>query len=271
MISDEPAGSRCAVEEGELHVRSVGSGPPLLLIAGGLGAVETYRALAKRLSEDYTILAYDRRGHFRSTDTGEGPITVARHADDARAVIHHFGFERAAVFGSSAGALIGLDLAARHPAVVTGLIAHEPPAVRLLRDEEQWLAFADEQVRLSRSGKVLEAFTRFVNSLAGAALPDLKAVRLPNEHEWVALFGRELAQFYAYLPDLAALRRSRAQLVLAAGSGSRGYYHYRPAKALAVELGLPFVETPGAHLAPHRNPGPFAEAVREMLAEMFGG
>lgn len=50
-----------------------------------------------------------------------------------------------------------------------------------------------------------------------------------------------------------------------AGEGSRGRYHYQPAKILALELGLPFTETPGAHLAPQRNPAKFAAALRDLL------
>ncbi len=40
------------------------------------------------------------------------------------------------MFGSSAGALIGLELVARHPELVRTLVAHEPPAHYLVSDEE---------------------------------------------------------------------------------------------------------------------------------------
>ncbi|RZQ63127.1 alpha/beta hydrolase [Amycolatopsis suaedae] len=258
----------CLVDHGELHVRRAGSGPALLLVAGGLGGASSYRALSARLADEYTVLTYDRRAHFASTDRTTGPLTVATQADDARAVIEHFGFDQALVFGTSAGALIGLDLAARHPGVVTGLIAHEPPAVTLLPDADEWLDFADYQVERAASGDVFGAFTGFVQSLAGAGLPDLRAVRLPNQREWEVLFAREIREFYGYEPDLPALRKSGVEITPAAGEGSRGYYHYRPARALAVELGMPFVEVPGAHLAPQRNAPRFAETLKSLLAEL---
>jgi hypothetical protein len=47
------------------------------------------------------------------------------------------------VFGNSGGAIAGLDLAARHPGVITGLIAHEPPAVRVLPKDDPWRHFFD--------------------------------------------------------------------------------------------------------------------------------
>lgn len=259
----------CQVEDAELHVRSGGDGPPLLIIPGGIGWAGSLKSLAARLSDEYTVLAYDRRGHARSTDRSTGSITVVRHADDAHAVIEHFGFGKALVFGTSAGAQIGLELAARHPDAVAGLVAHEPPAVRLLPDSDEWLDFAAEQVSLTHEGKVFEAFTGFVGSIAGAGLPGAKFVRLPNEAEWERLFRRELTEIYQYLPNVEALRRGGVPMVLTGGQGSRGYYHYRPARTLALELGLPFVEMPGAHLAPQRNSAEFSAALTEILNELL--
>ncbi|MFD2418897.1 alpha/beta fold hydrolase [Amycolatopsis pigmentata] len=265
MISEDT----CRAEDAELHVRRTGEGPPLLVIAGGIGSADALRALSARLSAEYTVLCYDRRAHFRSTDRSEGSITVSRQADDARAVIEHFGYGKALVFGSSAGAQIGLALAARHPEVVDGLVAHEPPAVRLLPDADEWLAFAEAQTSWAAKGDVFQAFQGFIESIAGAGLPALKPVRLPNEAEWQTLFDRELTEIYHYLPDTHELRRNGLPIVLAAGVESRGYHHYRPAKKLALELGLPFVEMPGAHLAPQRDAAEFGAALCSLLNDFL--
>lgn len=265
MISEDT----CQTEDAELHVRRSGDGPPLLVIPGGIGSADAFRTLSAHLSGEYTVLLYDRRGHFRSTDRSEGSITVPRHADDARAVIEHFGYGKALVFGTSAGAQIGLALAARHPEAVEGLVAHEPPAVRLLPDADEWLAFAEDQVAWTEKGDVFEAFQGFLGAIAGAGLPALKPIRLPNESEWQTLFNRELTEIYHYLPETDDLRRSGVPIVLTAGGESRGYHHYRPARMLALELGLPFVEMPGAHLAPQRNATEFGVALRELLSDLL--
>jgi pimeloyl-ACP methyl ester carboxylesterase len=258
---------RCPVDGGELYVSSIGDGPPLLMISGGIGAADDYRALVKQFSDEYTVVTYDRRGHFRSTDHTEGPISVRRHAEDAFAVIEYIDAGEATVFGTSAGAQIGLELAVRHPEALVELVAHEPPAVRLMPDADRWLAEAAEQVSLARSGDLLGAFTLFASQIAGAGLPGLRTVRLSNKQEWAFLFDREVTSFLGYLPDLAALRKSRVDITPIAGVGSRGRYHYQPAKILALELGLPFVEVPGNHLAPQRNPAQFAEALRGLFLE----
>jgi len=262
MISE----SRCPVEDGELLVRRDGEGPALLLVPGGIGAADAYRMLAKQLTSGYTVISYDRRGHFGSTDHTTGPVPVSRQADDALAVLDLMVPEGpVSVFGTSAGALIGLDLVARHPGRVRTLVVHEPPAVHLMPDADAWLGTAAEQVRLARSGELMAAVTGFANAIAGAALPDLPNVRLPHEKEWIRLFDRELMAFYDYLPDLRALRKASSEILPVAGEDSRGHYHYQPAKILALELGLPFTEMPGAHLAPQRNPTKFAAALRDLL------
>lgn len=261
MISE----ARCSVEDGELHVSTTGTGPPLLLIGGGVGAADDYRALVKLFNDEYTVVCYDRRGHFRSTDRTEGPIAVSRHADDAHAVLEHLGSGKATVFGTSAGALIGLELIVRHPESVLHLVAHEPPVVRLMPDAEHWLNAAAEQVELARAGDLMAAFSSFTSAIAGASLPGLPMVRLSNKKEWAFFFERELAAFLDYLPEMAALRKSGIDITPIAGEGSRGRYHYQPAKLLALELGQPFVEVPGSHLAPQRHPTQLAAALRSVF------
>jgi len=256
---------RCPVKDGELYVRTTGHGPPLLLISGGIGAADDYKALAKLFSDEYTVITYDRRAHFQSTDHTEGPIPVSRHAEDANAVLELLDAGQATVFGTSAGALIGLELVVRYPEAVLELVAHEPPAVRLLPDPDRWLDAAAEQVRLAADGDLMGAFTRFAAAIAGAGLPGLRTVRLSNKADWVTLFERELMAFYDYEPDLDVLRKTPVEVTPIAGAGSRGRYHYQPAKALALKLGLPFVEVPGTHLAPQRTPAQFADTLRGLF------
>jgi len=59
------------------------------------------------------------------------------HSDDAHRLLAELSTAPAYVFGSSGGALIGLDLVAHHPEQVCTLVAHEPPADYLLPATEQ--------------------------------------------------------------------------------------------------------------------------------------
>ncbi len=76
--------------------------------------------MADALARDHPLLTYERPGHARSRllPGVDGTLRADQQSADARAVIERNGFGSAAVLGSSAGALIGLDLAARFPGIV---------------------------------------------------------------------------------------------------------------------------------------------------------
>ena len=116
-----------------LYYQTRGTGPVLLLLPGGAGDADNPADLAEQLADRFTVLSYDRRGLSRSTiDDPTEPITLRTHAEDAHHLLAALGTEPAFVVGSSIGALIGLDLATRHPEQVRTLFAHEPPSARLL-------------------------------------------------------------------------------------------------------------------------------------------
>ncbi|MGP3963458.1 alpha/beta fold hydrolase [Nonomuraea sp. 3N208] len=106
----------------ELHYEVRGSGPVLLTILGGGSDAAMAGPLAETLAGRYTVITYDRRGLSRSSLT-EPPREqrVEEHADDALRLL---GPEPGYVFGTHSGALIALDLQARHPDRILGLVAH---------------------------------------------------------------------------------------------------------------------------------------------------
>ena len=67
------------------------------------------------------------------------------HSDDAHRLLATLTAEPALVFGGSLGALIGLNLVARNPEQVRTLVAHEPPALDLLSDEERTRVVQDQE------------------------------------------------------------------------------------------------------------------------------
>jgi pimeloyl-ACP methyl ester carboxylesterase len=86
--------------------------------------------------------------------------------------------EPAFVFGSSIGALVGLDLIARHPDHVRALVAHEPTASELLPAAERDVAARsqEEAEEAFRREGVEAGFKKFV-ALAAVDLND----REPNQ------------------------------------------------------------------------------------------
>lgn len=118
-----------------------GSGPVVLVIPGGPQDAGVFARLAELLADRYTVLTFDPRGNSRSPFFAEPqPLNVDIHADDAAALIKLTSDGPAFVLGTSGGAQIGLNLAARYPELVRALVAHEPPSIMMLDDPEPTLA-----------------------------------------------------------------------------------------------------------------------------------
>lgn len=148
-----------------LYYEMRGSGPVLLMIHGGNGDAESY-PIADRLSDRYTVVTYDRRGHSRSRleDPNE-KYRVSAHSDDASRLLAALTDEPAYVFGCSSGAVIGLDLAVRHPEQIRMLVAHEPPIPQLLAGSDRAKGFEsleNLEKQYKRSG--LQGFRSIRNS-----------------------------------------------------------------------------------------------------------
>ena len=246
-----------------LHYQVCGCGPLLLLLSGGGGDADALDTLARNLAADYTIASYDRRGYARSplhdpADTSIIPIETA--GDDAHRVLAALTSVPAYVFGSSLGALIGLELLARHPEQVRLLVAHEPPTHTLIpesarpplpnpNDPTPTATYA------AAIGVKLAAPSKFP--------PEVERRRALNAKHF---FSREARSARVYAPDLARLATVTSRLVLAGGEDGRPFVAYRCAAKAAERLGVPLVEFPGDHAAPLVATPQFVEKLRAALA-----
>jgi Predicted hydrolases or acyltransferases (alpha/beta hydrolase superfamily) len=124
-----------------IYYEKRGSGSVLLVIPGGPQDAGVFSELAGLLADRYTVVTYDPRGNSRTSVDGElGDLDLDVQGDDAARLIETAGGGPAYVFGTSGGAQIGLNLAARHPHLVKALVAHEPPTIMLLDDPSEALA-----------------------------------------------------------------------------------------------------------------------------------
>jgi pimeloyl-ACP methyl ester carboxylesterase len=157
------------VDGATLFYRVRGSGPLLLILPGGDGDADTADAPCDNLTDRYTVVTYDRRGLSRSKIEALGEsLSLETHSDDAHRLLATLTNEPAFVFGSSIGALIGLDLVAHHPEQVGLLIAHEPPAFELLAEVERNRAMRlqEEAEDAFRREGVEAGFKKFVKLAA---------------------------------------------------------------------------------------------------------
>ncbi|HEX6356433.1 alpha/beta fold hydrolase [Actinophytocola sp.] len=257
------------VDGAQLHYEQRGAGPALLLIPGAGGDAGYFARIAEELSDAFTVITYDRRGNSRSTGRTASAMTVDEQSGDAKALIEGLAGGAALVFGNSAGAIVGLDLAARHPEVVRGLIAHEPPVVGMLPADDPWRGFFDRMgARYHEAGPAV-AGAEFVATVLGEGTypwPEDLQQRFPGNVDH--LFRWEWPAWGRFLPDEEALANAGFPIVLAAGSADRGLYYARPSVEIAARLGVPWVEFPGIHLEFLARPEGFAAALRAVATQM---
>lgn len=110
----------------QLHAVIEGSGPRLVLLhpVGLNGGFLT--ALAQRLTPHFTVMRIDLRGH------GQSPLeplasSMAEFADDVHDTLLAHRFMPCAVAGFSFGSMTAQELAIRHPASVSALMALAGP------------------------------------------------------------------------------------------------------------------------------------------------
>lgn len=250
-----------------------GSGPLLLLIHAGAGNGRSFTGLVDQLVDSYTVLTYDRRGLSRSPlDDATEEQRVEMQSDDASQLLTHIGTVPALVFGSSAGAVIGLDLATRYPEEVRTLVAHEPPVANryLVPGEDCPDDHADIQEIYHREGATA-AFRQLVKGVRAKGFEDREpGVQIPEQSKGdlsnlAFFFQQELGMVSRYQFDFAALKASSARMVIAGGQVGQEYVGYRGAVAVAERLGVAIVEFPGDHAGYLTHPRAFAEKLRQVL------
>jgi len=256
-----------------LYVTVSGSGPVLLIAQGGTHDADGAAALAAELT-DLTVVSWDRRGLSRSTvEPGEGALTLSVHADDACRVLDRVAPGGPAfMFGSSIGALVGLDLLVRRPDRVRRLVAHEPPIPALLdaTRRKELVGFQERLESTHRAEGPLAAMREFITAFGVNPDDREPQVRLPprGPHE-LANVERFLAvdapAVRRYRLDLEALRTHAGALVVAVGASSRATLHAASALALASALGTEAAELPGGHGGYSTHPRAFAAALRALL------
>ena len=150
-----PAAGWYDVNGCRLYAEVRGEGPPLLIIGAASDDAEMYRPIAEWLAGTaattgpaesapgsapisgpgstpdfgFTVVTWDPRGTRRSSRDG-WPCDSPTHAEDAAALLRRLGLAPAAVFGASAGGIIAVRLALRHPELVRQVLVYEPGFLR---------------------------------------------------------------------------------------------------------------------------------------------
>lgn len=99
-----------------------GQGEPVVLLHGGLANSDYWGNQVPILAKNYRVVVMDSRGHGRST-RDDRPFGYELMAADVLALMDFLELPEAAIVGWSDGAILGLEIAIRHPERVTKLFA----------------------------------------------------------------------------------------------------------------------------------------------------
>lgn len=287
--------STLAVDGAILAYQCSGAGPLLLTIPGANGDAVIFDEVAPYLAQNFTVCTYDRRGFSNSTLTTPAtpadlamPYRLERDADDAAALLAHLSSNATLssgsgngtlVFGTSSGAIVGLELLLRHPAAVDLLVAHEPPLSYALGADWGYGAsveavFVDIYETYLTSG-IDAAAAEFVGNASAEADPSPEAAAAwwaltdPARAANADLFFRaEIANYTAWPVNesVAALQARAGQVVFDIGAAC-AVPSCNISEALAAEVGVSLYTTPGGHLGYVSEPEGFSEEITSIFAE----
>ena len=258
-----------------LYYEVCGSGPVLLLMPGGPSDAGSFRDITRPLATHYTVVTYDPRGLSRSKL--EAPLDdehiVEVFADDVHRLLASVTKDKACVFASSGGAVIALELAARHPQQLDTVVPHEPPSPTLQPDGARVRAVM-EQIAASYSaagiGPAVQIFTDLTRSgpppaPEGEPTPEMVEEMSRMRGNMDLFFGPYMLAIARYEPDFAALKAASCRIVPAVGDESRGELAHDGGLGLAKRLGTQAVVFPGDHGGFAGRAAEFAEKLRDVL------
>lgn len=125
-----------------------GKGPPILCVHGAGTSAQLWTDAAAKLARLGRAIAYDRRGYGRSERPEPlEPMSVARHADDAAALLEALKATPAVVIARSYGGEVATDLALRYPKRVRALVLLEAAPVSLLPAAADWTRALRDRLR----------------------------------------------------------------------------------------------------------------------------
>ncbi|MDH4111749.1 MAG: alpha/beta hydrolase [Actinomycetota bacterium] len=156
------------------------AGAPDLLLHHGLASSQrVWDQMLPRLRRRARVVTYDARGHglSRKPDRGYGFDHIVA---DALAVVRATRSRRPIIVGHSWGAMVALELAARHPGAIGGAVLVDGGLHRM-RDEMTWLEAKRSLAPPHLDGMPLEEFRGLMRTFTADSVdltPELEAQML---------------------------------------------------------------------------------------------
>ena len=103
-----------------LNAKTLGQGPPLIILHGLFGSLDNWMTHAKKLSEEFTVFLLDQRNHGKSPHSDEWNYPLM--AEDLHEFMHNEGIYASNLLGHSMGGKTVIQFAMQYPDQIEKLI-----------------------------------------------------------------------------------------------------------------------------------------------------
>jgi pimeloyl-ACP methyl ester carboxylesterase len=190
QTKEELPGKFAPVNGLQLYYELYGSGQPLVVLHGGVGASEMFGPNLPAFSATCQVIAVHLQGHGRTADI-DRPLSYELMADDISAMLKYLKISQADILGYSLGGGVALQTAIRHHEVVRKLVVISTPARRA-----GWYP------------EVLEGFDQ-MGPEAARYMDQSPLFQLYPDVKWAKLFtklGEMMREDYDWTREVAAIR-----------------------------------------------------------------
>ncbi len=228
------------IDDAQIEYEVRGKGDPVLLIPLSVVVDGLAFPLFDRpeTATRYQLIHFRRRGYGGST-RGSAPLTAAREAGDAAALLRHLGIRRAHVVGHSFGGQIALQLALAAPDLVHSLALLEPSLPAAAGGHARLQQLFAPVLDAYRAGDKRKALMIISDAIFGPGWQAIVERAVPGGVE------QAVKDFDTFIEEQAAIQE----------------WQFGPAQAAAI--GQPVLSMVGLHTSP------FMKAGRPLLHEWF--
>jgi len=258
----------------EIVARVRGTGPPLVLVHGGLGDSESsWNALVPFLENDFTCYIMSTRGRGLSAEPLTSDYSMDRLVEDVVAMAESVG-ESVGLVGHSLGAALSLGAAA-HSEVIRGVAVYEPAVLEVQagRTDPVFVEAVGAMIAAAAEGRFEEAalalIDPFMHEDEHAALADVGVSQAWARNVPVAMQEIQQAENRERPGPTSSSSLEQVEVPVMYLLGSRAHaWHRDGARYLSENLDdIRVVEIDGAgHFGPQVLPEPVAEALIDFFS-----
>ncbi|KAH7369365.1 Alpha/Beta hydrolase protein [Plectosphaerella cucumerina] len=249
----------------DLHYWHQGQGPLIVFVPGGNGHGPQFNAIIAALSDKFTGVTFDRRQMSASQVKVNKRLSPPQQARDIRAIIKAMGFDKAIIFGSSAGGLFALQFANDFPEMVDRLISHEAGLISLLPDSSELFEWGLHLLEIRDTQGIDQAAAEFAKKLIGYTDEGVPATVPPGPENPRNFWEYEFPIYVGYTPNLFRVKENKVSVGVMRGIRCKDAFYARAVDEQAKILGCPHAVVPGHHQGFESETEAFVPALLEML------